>query len=678
MKFENYRFTPKKRRGLSSIVGALLFVVLMVATFSVLSVALTTQTDIASTSRDVAARDLAKQQEDFTMASQTNALLPPELTVNVDNDAKNPLEIFSLVISDQQAEPGFITTTTVYDIPADASFIMPGDEENILATTVPPITLPLPLPLENEIIYTFKTVSSLGNFAFDTIFCTEFGCTDPVTPPGDGSLRHSLFMDGPTGINTKTSTLVMFVFNTSDETVTDVQPFFGFNVPGPPDCADMWIELVVAPLPNAGVVEDITNCVIVPDTPAAPVILGPHETTLFKWDFTVEGDVGTVYRFCNYAIGTSPGAIDSQPQTCDELEVINPNDCGLADCEGGGGDGEPDPLDEKFITRPELFLTIPSPFGDPGKDPTDPPPPTTARALWGANVVNPTETTMFIQKITITAFPPASNDNIDIILASPNELSCLPRDISPGNGTIPGVNPAAEAGSWSCPGSNTIMWRDYSNPITLPPKSTFPFLVEIQSHLKGTKTVESVLVDSTVYTTSGSFGKGDYQSTYYPDGMYANVYLSELPVGNTDLTKIYSERSDILSNNLETFHINLVDFDFNDSTFINVTSKIIINVPKAFSEVSVDHGASLKIKLGAQDVEPSVVEHSDGTIQIIAEINEDIGDQETWEAATVVFSARAPVVTEPKLMVMYTLANGLGTGGSSVGPLTEIVLHVIP
>jgi len=65
MKSKNCRFNPKKRRGLSSVIGALLFVVLMVATFSVLGIALNTQTDIVSTARDVSDIDLKKQQEDF-------------------------------------------------------------------------------------------------------------------------------------------------------------------------------------------------------------------------------------------------------------------------------------------------------------------------------------------------------------------------------------------------------------------------------------------------------------------------------------------------------------------------------------------------------------------------------------------------------------------------------------
>jgi len=69
MKFIACNFTTKNRRGLSSVVGALLFVVLMVATFSVLGIALNTQTDIVSTARDVSEKDLKKLKEDFVINS---------------------------------------------------------------------------------------------------------------------------------------------------------------------------------------------------------------------------------------------------------------------------------------------------------------------------------------------------------------------------------------------------------------------------------------------------------------------------------------------------------------------------------------------------------------------------------------------------------------------------------
>jgi flagellin-like protein len=70
VKFKDYQFTPKNRRGLSSVVGALLFVVLMVSAFSMFGIALDNQGGMAKTAKIVANADLKKQQEDFTINSK--------------------------------------------------------------------------------------------------------------------------------------------------------------------------------------------------------------------------------------------------------------------------------------------------------------------------------------------------------------------------------------------------------------------------------------------------------------------------------------------------------------------------------------------------------------------------------------------------------------------------------
>ena len=58
-------FLPQTRRGLSSVVGALFFTVLMIAGFSVLSLALDAQTDIVTTQRIISDFEIQKQQEEF-------------------------------------------------------------------------------------------------------------------------------------------------------------------------------------------------------------------------------------------------------------------------------------------------------------------------------------------------------------------------------------------------------------------------------------------------------------------------------------------------------------------------------------------------------------------------------------------------------------------------------------
>ena len=213
----------KNRRGLSSVVGALLFVVLMVATFAVLGVALDSQTDIVSTSREVADSDLKKSQENFSIGVSTDA--NEILKIDVDNHGQNPVEIFTLILTNGTAtSSGFATET--FDISPDTSFIPPKKTENILSTT----PLKMKLPLSGTEIYNLKVISSLGTIKTATLTCQP----DPVgcgAVSSGGKLTAQLFLDGPNGVNTKTSTIVMFVTNTDSVTVTDVRPTKGFTNP---------------------------------------------------------------------------------------------------------------------------------------------------------------------------------------------------------------------------------------------------------------------------------------------------------------------------------------------------------------------------------------------------------------------------------------------------------------
>jgi len=296
---------------------------------------------------------------------------------------------------------------------------------------------------------------------------------------------------------------------------------------------------------------------------------------------------------------------------------------------------------------------------------------------------------MLIHKVTITAFPPASNDNFDVIKHGGNTGHlCYPQDISPGIGTVPAVgggNPAAkraeEAGSWSCPGSNTIMWKNYTNPILLPPESTVPFLVKLISDSPISKDAESVLVDSTVYTSSGTFGKGNYQSTTYTVGMYANIFATSDWEDPLNSDNMISSVSGILSGSEQTFHVVLTDFDTDNASYIEANSKVIVNVPRAFTLVETVMGETTGFvdiaNANATLAEPSVTIHPDMTTQIIATLENSLGDSAD-EYAVLSFKATAPEVTTTKLMVMYTLANGEDNSGNSVGPLTEIILVVVP
>ncbi len=232
MKFKDHQFTPK-RRGLSTIVGGLIFVVLMVSAFSMFGVVLQTQSDMGETARIVANADLQQQQEDFNINVYTDS--NQLLTADVKNIGQNHVEIFSLVITNvtgvAAAAAGY--PVNIHDIPSDTSFVSPGYTQNVVLTT--PLTLALAANPGDTELYHFKVISSLGTIKTQSVSCDYTRC-GPVG--AGGSLEATLFVNGPNGVNTKTSTVIMFVSNTYDEPLTDVQPTAGFN---PLDmCDDLW------------------------------------------------------------------------------------------------------------------------------------------------------------------------------------------------------------------------------------------------------------------------------------------------------------------------------------------------------------------------------------------------------------------------------------------------------
>ena len=678
MKSFNTRHLPKKRRGLGTIVGGLIFVVLLVSALSMFGAVLDTQQNQGETANIVANADLKKQQESFKLNVFTDTPVAgqAELHIEVRNEGQNPVEISTVVVA-EITDAANNYPATVNEIPASLSFITPQEQQEILSPGQ--ILLDLAAPATEE-HYTIKVISYLGTIKTYTVICDDVECGDGLVAPGAGNLVETLFVIGPNAVNTKTSTVVMIVTNASDETVNDVQPFRGFA--GGANCNDntFW-TITVSPPPPDDFTEEITGCTVEPNV---AVNLGPHEVVIFKWSFTVGGDIDTEFTFCNYATGNdSFGPIDSQPQTCDEVTIIDPNDC---DGCGPGGSGDEDILDEKFITRPEIFITFPGPFGESVNGQPD-------RAMWAANVVNPTDTAMEVHKITITAFPPASNDNFNVV--EPGGATghlCYPQDYIPGNSTIPATvgnaaqKRATEAGFWSCPGSNTIMWKNYDNPMILPAQGTIPFMVKLIGATPISNTGESVLVDSTVYTSSGAFGKGNYQTSTYDNGLYANIFSTTDWTDPLNMDNVDLSRTGITSGSEETFHVVLTDFDTNFGSYINAGSHVVINVPRAFTLVETDMTQSV----GFIDVpnanpalaDPSVVIHPDNTTQIIATLENNLGDSAD-EYAVLTFKATAPTVTQTKLMVMYVLANGAGTNGvdstvNSIGPTHEYILQVVP
>jgi hypothetical protein len=636
----NNSIISQKRRGLSSIVGALLFVVLMVATFAVLGVALDSQTDIVDTGRDVADIGLKKQQEKFVVDSVAQAPLD-KLQIHLRNTGNNPTEIFTLVMTNSSDIENNYPTTTI-DIPSDTSFLPPGtdDTTDILATS----NLKMKAASAGETDkYQFKVISSLGTIEKFNLICDETGfCAQSLGGGGgSGDLAVQLFLDGPNGVNTKTSTIIMFVSNTGDGDIKEIWP----------DTICPTIPLFPTISPPGGL-ENFTDCDTTPAIDADPSC-GDGS---FKFDGTVSGDVGDKFTFCNSVTGKQ---LDDTPVSsnvdCDDLEVIDPNDCG--GCDGGEG-GDVFILLDDLLIRPSLFLTMPSPFGSTGQNSHE------NMGVWGVNVANPTNSTMEVSKVTITAFAPGANNNIEIFDGTGTQNE----NISPGaTGSI---------GDWALGDENVMVWKNFTYPVLLPPYSNESFMLKVKPNVNS-KNLEAIIVQASVFTTAGSFGKAAYQTTMFEGGgqensPIPNVYLSTTE-NSRDSDHILGHIDNITNGTSQEFTIVFADMDEDSNTFVKSDAEFVINVPREWTNVIINNDKTSGVLEGPS--EPSVTEHGDGSIQIIGTTIPNLG--ETTQTATITFNATAPNERNDRMYIMYVLGNGVTEDDLSVGPLSEIVLHVI-
>ena len=578
-------FMPKNRRGLSSVVGALFFTVLMIAGFSVLSLALDAQTDIVTTQRMVSDVEIKKQQEEFGVLVSTDG--NNMLNVSVKNEGQNPVEISSIWITNKTLPD---QPATRYDINYDDAFVPSGFSSNVVSSQSLQMT---------PDTYDIKVISSYG-----TIQIVEFDNNGG----GSSNLRAELITDPPDVIIGQNVTVAMMVTNTGDKPINGVHP-------GPLDFIPTGTGSVMASSSY---------------TPTS-VNLNPGASVMFKWDYQVTGGSGDQLTFSTYA---TDDTINSN--TSSDVSVLRlPTD-------GSSGQNDPNIINEELLARPKLFLIIPSPQGD-----------SPQKSLWGINVANPVNAPMEVSKLSLTAFSPGANNNDKIFAAD-----CLAENIFPS-----GTN------NWNCPSENIIMWQDQANPIIIPANSTQSFLVKVlPGTIAGQNILESIVVQASVFTNVGSFGKSGYQSTMY-DGseVIGNVYLSSV-VDSRSNTDIQSTRVGIVPGNVETFNMVFADMDTDNNTFVQSGAKFVINVPKEWTDVTILNNYGFLSS-------PTVTVFGDGSTQIVGITASNLGTA-TNTADTIQFSAKAPTVVNDEMYVMYVLAQGQTDNSFAIGPLAEIVLQV--
>lgn len=577
-------------RGISTIIGSVFFMVLMTAGLSVSYLVIETQSDMISAQQVIADAEIKKIQEQFSISAVIDGSDNNRLLIFVDNESSNPLEIDSIWIVNQTDSAQFARK---HDVNYANAILPAGYGAEILQNN--------PLYMDQG-DYTIKVVSAIG-----TIKVTG------LDVGGANKLKATLIMDPPDVRIGENATAILHLTNSGNTRLLNVTSL-GLTVNPPTAVLEM--------SPMIQTKSDLL----------------PSESVILSWKYRLSGAVGTSVTFSGAAEG-----IDEPTNTVVhsnfEIDSITIRD----------SEDSTSVIKSELFARPELFMVIPSPFGD-----------SNHKGLWGALIVNPTDQPIHVSKVVISAIAPRSEAN-DRIFPSGTSNPCEPETVPP------------TTNNWTCPIDNQLMWKNTVSPQVIAPKSVSPFLAKVKpGNLPGGSIPdpETVLIQVNAFTTLGQFGKAGYGSSMHlSNTVIPNVYLSKV-ADSTNNNDIIANMTGILPGETRVFNAVLADLDGDAASKISAGSRLIINIPRGWTDVTVLGNTGFST--------PTYQAFPDGSSQIVGQLEADL-DGANGLGKTITFSATAPPVASTQMYVMYILADGYISGqSSSIGPLAEVVLRVSP
>ena len=535
----------------------------------------------------------------------------------------DPVDRLGIQVKNQGTNP--VEIATVWIVTKSGSFPANQYDIDYLDSNIPPgygadILENTPVVLLPD-DYDIKVVSVLGTIE-----------KAKLTVGGANNLRAKLISIPPDVKVGQNVTMTMHVENIGSSTLLNVVPFNDVSMDNYPD-----INLpFTSPVPP----------------PAKPVDLDPGEGTFFTWEYVTTGSANAEIIFEGYATSTEEdtGFIKDSNFAREKIRLQEPDESELI------------VLEKDLFSRPELFLVIPAPMGT--ADDT--------KGVWGANIVNPTNAPMEVSRLTITLLSPREN-NSDLMFnpTTSGPKKCDPEAVGPTN-----------TADWKCLVQNQLSWTNLAAPVTIPPFSSHQFTAFVHTNRLSSccPEVPAVIVVADVFTNLGEFSKAGYSSSFDDGGTaIVNVYLSTGP-WLTDDDDIITNRLAIPSTTPITLYATLTDFEKGDSV-IEAGSKFIVNIPRDWTIVDwmndVDGFGDFTIIYnpwpdGSSQIVGELIAPYDGTVCCA---RTDPGE----EGLTIEFLVTPPTVTNERMYVMYILAGGqIDAGDFSMGPLSEVVLQVIP
>jgi len=508
-----------RRRGISTIVGGIIFIVLLSAGFSTFFVVMDVQSDTMDTQRTISNSMIDKTQEQFTVSAATDdGTNWPTLGIQVKNDGTNPVQISNIwIINKSQAgQP-----VKNIEVSHSDAYIPPGYGLSIIESQLLKMKDPALTP--DADLYDIKVVSTLG-----TIQQVELDAT------GSNFLLAELFTIPPDVRLNENVTIALRITNVGPSEITGIAPDQDFNPNGIEPGKDTWLS----------VPEFISQ---------SPAALQPSESIIFSWQSTLTntGTVGEKLKFTNSASGieSTTGFGVTSNSASDKMAVQD---------DLGGDSGEEVILKDDLFAKPGIFMTVPNTFGDDNEE-----------GLWSVTIANPTDAPMLVTKLVVSVLFAGANDNHKIFETgcSNTDLTAIPTNYW----DCPNQNQLV----WY---DSTSPYYTHS----IPARSAFSFLVTVlPGQVTNPPGLDAVIMHTMVQTTLGNFGHANWASALSKTTeVIANVYMTDdtsAPYTNTADMK--ADRLGILPGSTQTFHIVLDDRNVS-SQHIKAGAQLIINVPR--------------------------------------------------------------------------------------------------
>jgi hypothetical protein len=341
----------RERRALSTIVGALLFLVILVSAFGSMLTAMSFMTSFQEKSMEVSSQTSDQLSEKFGTRIRMDT--DCELFVEVVNNSPTAIEVTEF----------FLINTTDNDIERyDVSNAIIAPEARVNVThssflSLDGVEVSQNITLAKNKEYVAKVVTNLGTLK-EKAFATGSSC-------GNSPLVGKLIAIPPEFASGDKLTVAFVVVNAAEVDMRNVSLTSSSLSVNPAGALDSQTLITSSSEPN----------------------LTAGGTTIFMWEIFLKGAIGQ-----NMTISTSATNSFGDTTGTQEVEVKITREYTRQ------------AVSQKLVAKPEVFLIVPGPFGENGE-----------KAVWGAVIANPTDVIFTVSRVTFVLATVGSESSQNIV-----------------------------------------------------------------------------------------------------------------------------------------------------------------------------------------------------------------------------------------------------------------------